>query len=209
VGTNGKPDTKNIGIAFEISSISCLGVEKHAFQVVRPPYWFYTLPVWSHSILVGPNGKPDTKNIGIAFEISSISCLGVEKYAFQVVRPPFWFYTLPVWSHSILVGPNWKPVPENIGIVFEISLISCVGVGKHALQVYRPPYWFYPLPVWSHSILVGPNVQPVPENIGIVFEISLISCLGVEKHVFQVLRPLYWFFPLPVWSHSILVVSNR
>jgi len=62
---------------------------------------------------------------------------------------------------------------------------------------------------FGHSILVGPNGQPVPENIGIDFEISLISCLGVEKHVFQVLRPPYWFFPLPFWSHSILVVPNR
>jgi len=106
VSTNGKLDTENIGIAFEITSISCLGVEKHVFQVLRPPYWFFPLPVWSHSILVGTNGKPDTENIGIDFEISSISCLGVEKRVFQVLRPPYWFFPLPIWSHSILVVPN-------------------------------------------------------------------------------------------------------
>jgi len=82
--TNGKPDPENIDIAFGISLISRLGLEKHAFQVFRPPYWLYSLPVWSHSILVGPNGKLVPENIGIAFEISLISCLGVEKQAFQV-----------------------------------------------------------------------------------------------------------------------------
>jgi len=60
VGTNGKPDTENKDLAFAISSISCLRVEKHAFKDCRQPYWFYPLPVWSHSILVHRNRKPQS-----------------------------------------------------------------------------------------------------------------------------------------------------
>jgi len=53
----------------------------------------------------------------------------------------------------------------------------------------------YPLQVWSHSILVDTNGKPVPENMGIDIESSLLTCLGVEKHVFQDLSLPYWFFP--------------
>jgi len=105
-------------------------------------------------------------------------------------------YPLPVWSHSILVGPNGKPVPENIVIAFEISLISCLAVEKNAFQVLKSPSWIFPLPVWLHSIRVCYYGKAVPENIDIVFEISLISCVGVEKHVFQ------------VFSAAILVLST-
>jgi len=40
----------------------------------------------------------------------------------------------------------------------------------------RPPYWFFPLPVWSHIILVRPNGKPVPENVGIAFVICNLNC---------------------------------
>jgi len=39
----------------------------------------------------------------------------------------------------------------------------------------------FPLPVWSHCILVGPKRKPVHANIDIAVGISLISRLGVRK----------------------------
>ena len=36
---NGKPDPENIREAVEISLISCLGAEIHAFELYRPPSW--------------------------------------------------------------------------------------------------------------------------------------------------------------------------
>jgi len=44
----------------------------------------FPLPVWSLSIPMGSNGKPDPENINIAVGISLISRLGVEKHAFEV-----------------------------------------------------------------------------------------------------------------------------
>jgi hypothetical protein len=75
-------------------------------------------------------------------------------------RPLSWIFPLPVWSHSILMGSNAKPDPENIGIVVGISLISCLRVELQAFEVWRPPSWSFPLPVWAHSILMGPNGKP-------------------------------------------------
>ena len=71
-------------MAVGISLISCLGAEIHAFEVWRPPSWIFPLPVRSHSILMSPNGKLDPKNIGVAVEISLISCHEAEIHAFEV-----------------------------------------------------------------------------------------------------------------------------
>ena len=58
--------------------------EIHAFEIYRPPSCIFLLPVQSHSILMSPNGKLDPENIGIAVEISLISCLEAEIHAFEV-----------------------------------------------------------------------------------------------------------------------------
>ena len=58
--------------------------EIHAFEIYRPPSWIFPLPVQLHSILMSPKGKLDPKNIGIAVEISLISCLEAEIHAFEV-----------------------------------------------------------------------------------------------------------------------------
>ena len=84
VSSIGKLDPKNIGRAVGISLIPCLGAEIHALEVKRSPSRIFTLLVQSHSILMSPNGKLDTKNIGIAVGISLISCLGAELHAFGV-----------------------------------------------------------------------------------------------------------------------------
>ena len=56
---------------------------------------------------------------------------------------------------------------------------------------------------------MSPNVKLDPENIGEAVGISLISCLEApEIYVLEVLRPLSWIFPLPVWSHSNLTSPN-
>ena len=109
--------------------------EIHAFEIDRPPSWIFLLLVRSHSILMSPNGKLDPKNIGIAVGISLISCLKAEIHAFEVQRPPSWIFLLPVWSHSLLMSPNGKLDPKNIGITVKISLISCLEAEIHAFEV--------------------------------------------------------------------------
>ena len=76
--------------------------------------------------------------------------------------------------------------PKNMGVTVGISLKSCLGAEMHAFEVWRPPSWICPLPVRSHSFLTSPNGKPDPKNIGIVVEISLISCLEAEIHAFEV-----------------------
>ena len=65
-------DLEKTGIAVGISLTSRLGAEIHALEVKRPPSWIFPIPVWSHSLLVCPNGKLDPENIGIAVESSDI-----------------------------------------------------------------------------------------------------------------------------------------
>ena len=79
-----------MGLTVGILSLSFLGAEKHAIKECRPPSWIFPLPVWSHSLLVCPNGKLDPENISIAGGISLISCLEAEIHAFDALRPPFW-----------------------------------------------------------------------------------------------------------------------
>ena len=81
---------------------------------------------------------------------------------------------------------KWKATPRNIGIAVGSSLMSCLGAKIHAFEALRPPCWIFPLPVWSHSILMSFNGKLDPENIGVAVGISLISCLEAEIHAFEV-----------------------
>ena len=149
-------DPKSMDVAVGISSISCLGAEKHAIKVYWPPSWNFPLSVWSHSLLVSLIGKLDPENIGIAVGISLISWLGAEIHAFEVLRPPSWIFSLPVRSHSIPISPSGMLDLENVGIGVEISVISCwlpcLKAEIHAIEVFRPPSWIFPLPFKLHSI---------------------------------------------------------
>ena len=94
--------------------------------------------------------------------------------------------------------------PEKIGKTDEILLISCLEAIKYTQSKFTGRHLaFFPLPVWSHSILICLNGKLDPENIGIAVGISLISCLEAEIHTFEVLRPPSWIFPLPAWLQSI------
>jgi hypothetical protein len=73
-----------MGAAVGIVLISCLQAEIHTFEVYKPTFRIYSLPVQSYSILTSPYGKLDSDHIGIAVEISLISCLGAIKRAFAV-----------------------------------------------------------------------------------------------------------------------------
>jgi hypothetical protein len=86
-----------------------------------------------------PNGKLDPENIDVAVGISLIPCLEAEIHAFEVQRPPSWIFPLPVRSHSILMSPNGKLDPENIGVAVGIPLISCLEAKIHTIEVQRPP----------------------------------------------------------------------
>ena len=80
-------------------------------------------------------GKLNPGNIGIAVGNSLISCLEAEIHAFEVLKLPSWIFPLPVRSHSILMSPNEKLDPKNIGIAVGISLISCREAEIHAFEV--------------------------------------------------------------------------
>ena len=95
-----------------------------------------------------------------------------------------------------------------MGVAVGIALISSVQAEIHAFEVWRPPSWIFPLPVWSHSILMSSNGKLDPENIGIAVGISLISCLEAEIHAFEVFWPPSWIFPLLVWSPSLSISSS-
>ena len=90
------------------------------------------------------------------------------------------------------MSPDGILDPEKTDIVVGISLISCLGAEIHAFEVQRPLSWIFPIPVWSHSLLVCPSGKLDPENIGIAVGISLTSCLEAEIHAFDVLRPPFW-----------------
>ena len=71
-------------VAVGIALISCVQAKIHAFEIYWPPSWIFPLPVQSHNILMSPDGKLDPENIGITVEISLISCLEADIYAFEV-----------------------------------------------------------------------------------------------------------------------------
>ena len=108
----------------------------------------------------------------------AVSCVQAEIHAFKVYRTLSWIFPLPVWSHSILMRPNGKLDPENIGIAVGISLISCLGAEIHAFEVWRPPSWIFPLPVWSHSIRISSSGMLDLKNVGFAVGISIILYLG-------------------------------
>ena len=87
----GKLDSENIGIAVGISLISCLGGEISAITVQRPPSWIFPLPVRSHCLPTSFSRLLEPQHlavVAVAVEISYISCLGAELFAFEVFRPP-------------------------------------------------------------------------------------------------------------------------
>ena len=90
-----------------------------------------------------------------------------------------------------------------MSVAVGISSIAFLGAEKHAIKVYWPPSWTFPLPVWSHSLLVSLIGKLDPENIGLAFGILLITSLGASAYAFEVWRPPSRIFPPPVWSHSI------
>ena len=63
---------------------------------------------------------------------------------------------LPVRSHSIPISPSGMLDLKNVGV--GISVISCwlpcLKAEIHAIDVFRPPSWIFPLPVKLHSILI-------------------------------------------------------
>ena len=144
---------------------------------------------------MSPNGKLDPENVGIAVEISLISYLRAEIQAIEVLRPPSWIFPRSVRSHSILMSPNEKLDPKNIGIAVGISLISCLKAEIHAFEVQRPSSWIFLLQVRSHSLPISSSGLLEPQYISVVavaVGISYLSYLGAELFAFKVLRLPSW-----------------
>ena len=131
-----------MGIAVGIALISSVQADIHAFEVYRPPSWIFPLPVWSHSILMNPNGKLDPENKGLAVGVLLISCLEAEIHEFEVWRPPSWIFPLPVWSHSLPIGSSGLLDPyytSLVAVAVGISYLSSLGAELLAFKVLKPP----------------------------------------------------------------------
>ena len=77
-------------IAVGISLTSCLGTQIYAFEIVRPPFRLFPLPVWLHCLLRSSSGLLDPQYmslVAVAIAISYLSSLGADKFAFKVLRP--------------------------------------------------------------------------------------------------------------------------
>ena len=77
----------------------------------------FLFPVWSHIILMSPNGKLDPENSGLAVGISLMSCMEAEIYAFEVYWPPSWIFPLPVLSPSLPIGSSGLLDPHYTSLV--------------------------------------------------------------------------------------------
>ena len=67
-----------------------------------------------------------------------------------------------------------------------------------------------PLTPTSESVHIIPAVLLDRENVGVAFEVSLLSYVRAEIYVFQV--PPSWishFQFLPVWSYNIVITHIR
>ena len=90
---------------------------------------------------------------------------------------------------------NGKLDAAKIGIAVGILLISCLEAEIHAFEVWRPPSWIFPLPVWSPSLPIGSSGLLDPHHTSLVtvaVGISYLSGLGAELLTFKVLRPPSW-----------------
>ena len=80
------------------------------------------------------------------------------------------------------MSPIGKLDPENIGIAVVNSLMSCLEAEILAFEVWRPPSWIFPLPVWSYSLPIssgGGLLDPQYISlVAVVVEISYLSSLG-------------------------------
>jgi hypothetical protein len=81
------------------------------------------------------NGLLDPEPVDTAVEMSLISCLQVEIYAFEVKKLPSWTFPFPVWSHGILLSPGEKLDPGYVGIL----LLSSPKAEIYAFEVHRRP----------------------------------------------------------------------
>ena len=91
-------------------------------------------------------------------------------------------FLLPVWACGIRPCPDGKLDPKTMREAVGIALKSSVQAQIHAYEVYRPPSWIFPLPVWLHSFLMSYNGKLDSENIGKAVGISLISCREAQIH---------------------------
>ena len=144
----------------------------------------FSLPVWSHSTFMSPNGEIDPENIGIAVGILLISCLEAEIHAFEVWRPPSWVFPLPVWSPSLHIGFSGlldSQYTSLVAFAVGISYLSSLRAELLAFKVVRPPSWIIP---FRFGCTVFGCTSPIgtldPQNMGLAVGISLLSCLRAE-----------------------------
>ena len=100
-------------------------------------------------------------------------------YVLSVIAAIFGLPLTPM-SESVYTSPTVLLDPENVGVAFRISLLSSIeaeisryfictsGTGGH-LDLLDAPM--------SESIHTSPTELLDPENVGVAFGISLLSCI--------------------------------
>ena len=98
-------------------------------------------------------------------------------------------------ARGIRPSPVGKLDPKTISVAVEIALISSVQAEIRAFEVYRPPSWIFPLPVWSDSLSIGSSGLLDPQYtslVAIAVGISYLFSLGAELLTIKVLWPPSW-----------------
>ena len=143
-----------MGLDVGISLISCLEAEIHAFEVWRPPSGIIHFRFGCTVFDIVPLECWTQKHRYSRRNFVDISS-GSEDTCIWSLQAAILDYPLPVWLHRFWSSPVEMLDPKNVGLAVGISLTSCLEAEIHAFEVWRPPSWIFPLPVWSHSILSG------------------------------------------------------
>ena len=87
---------------------------------------------------------PDPENMGIAHEISLLSCLEAEVYAISFLLPVnghhLQFSTYPDVEQYSPASLVVLPDPKNMSVVVEISLLSCIEAEICVISCLLPVY---------------------------------------------------------------------
>ena len=116
----------------------------------------------------------------------------------------------PVTSYSFHSSVIVFFAPENMSITVETSLLSCLQAEIWVTLGLVAAILVLLLLVTSDSFHSNVIASPVPENMGIAFDISLLSCLRTEIQVNYGWRPTsstckHW---RPYWIVEISAIES-
>ena len=126
------PDPENMGIALDLSLLSCREAEIYVISFLLPAngrhIWFPRNRM-SDSISASLSVLPDSENIGIALDLSLLSCREADIYVISFLLPVngrhLWFPTYPDVGQSFHLSSHVAFVRKH-GLAVGMSLPSCI-----------------------------------------------------------------------------------